>query len=70
VGRDLRHVTPGGGLVEVTNRTVQSRLLLRPGKALNEIVFGLLARGARRYGVQVCLFVALGNHALCGAPHK
>jgi hypothetical protein len=62
VGRDLRHVTPGGGLVEVTNRTVQGRLLLRPGKALNEIVFGLLARGARRYGVQVCLFVALGNH--------
>jgi putative transposase len=62
VGRRLRYVEEGGGLVEVTARMLQRRFLLRPSQVVNEIVIGLLARGKRRYGVEVCLFVFLSNH--------
>ena len=42
----------GGALVEVTLRTIQSRLLLRPGPAVNEIILGVLGRAQRLYGVR------------------
>jgi putative transposase len=62
VARRLRYVEEGGSLVEVTARMLQRRFLLRPSPALNEIVHGLLARGKRRYGVEVCLFVFMSGH--------
>ena len=45
MSRGLRFVPEGGSLVEVTVRTAQSRFLLRPSPALNEIVLGVLGRG-------------------------
>ena len=52
----------GGALVEVTVRTVQSRMLLRPSHALNEIVLGVLGRAQQRYSVGCCAVVFMSNH--------
>ena len=60
--RDLRYIPEGGALVEVTVRTVQSRLLLRPGPAANEIILGVLGRAQRLYGVACSSVVFLSNH--------
>jgi hypothetical protein len=49
-------------LVEVTVRTRQSRLLLRPGPALNEIVIGVLGHAQKRYGVLYCDVVFMSTH--------
>lgn len=62
MGRNLRFIPPGS-LVEVTCRTIQGRLLLRPSRDLNEIVLGILGRAARLYRVGVVHFVYLSNHA-------
>jgi REP-associated tyrosine transposase len=61
MGRTLRFIPPGS-LVEVTCRTIQGRLLLRPSRDLNEIALGILARAARLHGVGVVAFVFLSNH--------
>ena len=58
----MRFVPEGGALVEVTVRTFQSRLLLRPGPALNEILLGVMGRAQRLYGVTCCSLVCLSNH--------
>jgi hypothetical protein len=50
MSRGLRFVPEGGALVEVTLRTIQSRLLLRPSPAVNEIILGVLGRAQRLYG--------------------
>lgn len=57
---------PEGATVEVTVRTIQSRLLLRPSPALNERVIGVLGRAQRLYGVRCsCVaFVSSHFHAL------
>jgi hypothetical protein len=55
-------VPEGGALVEVTLRTHQSRLLLRPGPAVNEIILGVLGRAQRLYPVRCCSVVFLSNH--------
>lgn len=44
MARLLRFIPDGGSLVEVTIRTLQSRLLLAPSPELNRIVIGALAR--------------------------
>jgi len=62
MGRPVRFLPPECPLVEVTCRTLQGRLLLRPSRQLNSIVLGVLARAARLYDMQVCAFVFLGNH--------
>jgi len=62
MGRTLRFIPPGS-LVEVTCRTIQGRLLLRPSRDLNEIVLGILGRAARLYRVGIVHFVYLSNHA-------
>jgi hypothetical protein len=59
--RRLRFVPPRD-LIEVTCRTIQGRHLLRPGKQLNEIVLGVLARAQKLHSVQVCDFAVLSNH--------
>jgi REP element-mobilizing transposase RayT len=58
----LRYLPPGHHLVEVTNRTVQRRLLMTPNKKLREITLGALGRAQRRYGVVIHAFVFLSNH--------
>ncbi|HYG64159.1 MAG TPA: transposase [Thermoanaerobaculia bacterium] len=60
--RKIRHVPEGGSLVEVTCRTVQSRLLLAPRAYVREIVLGVLARAKRLYPVQLICFAFTSNH--------
>lgn len=60
--RRLRFVPPGGALLEVTCRTVQGRLLLRPSPILTSLTLGALARAARLYRVDVHAFAFLSNH--------
>ena len=62
MARPLRYLPPDCPLVEVTCRTVQGRMLLRPSPQLNELILGVLARAARCYGMGVCAFVFLSNH--------
>lgn len=61
MGRPLRFIPPGS-VVEITTRTIQSRLLLRPSPELNRIVLGVLGRTLSRYAVQVHAFVVMSNH--------
>jgi REP element-mobilizing transposase RayT len=63
--RKLRHIPEGGSLVEVTCRTVQSRLLLTPRAFVREIVIGILARAKRMYPVQLVCFTCVSNHYHC-----
>ncbi len=49
-------------LVEVSNRTVGSRFLLKPTKVANQRIAGVLARAADRYGVQVVFYVFASTH--------
>jgi REP element-mobilizing transposase RayT len=62
MARLLRFVPDNGSLVEVTTRTIQSRLLLTPTPQLNRIIVGALARAGRRYEVGVVAFSFLANH--------
>jgi hypothetical protein len=62
MSRRLRFIPDGGALVEVTCRTLHSRLLFRPRPDLNEILIGALARAKRRHAVRVCFFVCVSNH--------
>lgn len=60
--RPLRFV-PTGSLVEVTCRTVQGRLLLRPSPYLRALIIGILARArGRSSGIRLHAFVFLSNH--------
>jgi REP element-mobilizing transposase RayT len=61
MARRLRFIPPGS-LVEVTCRTVQGRLLLRPTPTLRELTLGVLARAARLYPVEIHAFAFLSNH--------
>lgn len=49
-------------MVEVTSRTVQGRLLLRPDRQIASLCRGVLARAARLYPVRIHAFVFLSNH--------
>ena len=60
--RSIRFVPEEGTLFEVTNRTLQGRLLLVPSPELNEIIFGVLGRAQRLYKVRLCAYVFLSNH--------
>ena len=62
MSRRLRYIPEGGGLVEVTCRTLHSRFLLRPRPELNDLVVGVLGRAQRLYGVDLCGFAFLSNH--------
>jgi len=61
MSRRLRFIPPYS-LVEVTSRTIQGRLLLRPTHRIAELCRGVLARAVRRYPVDVHAFAFLGNH--------
>ena len=60
--RPLRFVYPGGSLVEVTVRTLQSQYLLRPSPALNEIAGGVLGRAQALHPVRCHAAVFLSTH--------
>ena len=62
MARRVRFIPEDGSLVEVSCRTVQSRYLLRPSPALNEILLGVLGRAQRLYPVEICSFSFLSNH--------
>jgi REP element-mobilizing transposase RayT len=62
MSRKLRHIPEGGSLVEVTCRTIQSRLLLTPRAHVRETVIGILARAKRKYPVQLTCFAFASNH--------
>jgi REP element-mobilizing transposase RayT len=62
VGRRLRFIPPDGSLVEVTNRTIQGRFLLRPSRELNELLIGILGRAQRLYRVKLHACTVLSNH--------
>ena len=61
VARPLRYL-PGRTLVEVTCRTVQSRLLLRPSAALDDALLGALGRAQRHFGLKIVAITALSSH--------
>ena len=62
MSRPLRFIPEPKTLVEVTTRTLQSRLLLRPSKELNEIIGGVLGRAQRLYEVEIIAFAFLATH--------
>jgi len=62
VSRLLRFIPDGGSLVEVTCRSIHSRLLLRPSRLLNEIIIGALARSKQRYGLRIICFAFVSSH--------
>jgi REP element-mobilizing transposase RayT len=61
MGRPLRYIRPGK-LVEITCRTMQSRLLLRPSPELKKRVLGVLGRAQRQTGIEIHAFVFVSNH--------
>jgi REP element-mobilizing transposase RayT len=61
MGRPLRYIPPYS-LVEVTMRTAQGRLLLRPSSMLNQLIVGILARAAKDTKCRVCAVAVLANH--------
>ncbi|HTG35666.1 MAG TPA: transposase [Thermoanaerobaculia bacterium] len=62
MGRKLRYIPEGGALVEVTCRTLQGRLLLRPSPELNDIAAGVLGRAQRLYPVDIVAFSLMSTH--------
>ena len=62
MGRKLRYIPDGGTLVEVTCRTLQGRLLLRPSPELDDIAAGILGRAQRLYPVELILYSLSSNH--------
>lgn len=61
MGRHLRYF-PEGALVEITCRTLQGRLLLRPSPRLNDLALGILGRAQSKYQLVIHAFVVLSNH--------
>ena len=61
MARPLRYL-PGRTLVEVTCRTVQGRLLLRPSAVFDEALIGALGRAQRHFGLKIVAITALSNH--------
>lgn len=57
-----QRVVPDGALVEITFRTMGSRLLLSPTAAINAMILGVLGRALALYDVALHAFVFLTNH--------
>src|SRR3954465_11169404 len=62
MGRKLRYIPDGGALVEVTCRTLQGRLLLRPSPELNDIAAGILGGAQGLFPVELICYSLLSNH--------
>jgi putative transposase len=60
--RPLRFV-PEHALVEITTRTLQGRLLLKPSCELTDLVLGIVGKAQALYGMTIHAFVYLSTHA-------
>jgi len=60
--RPLRFI-PSHSLVEITTRTIQSRLLLRPSPQLTDIILDIIGKAQALYSMTIHAFVCLSNHA-------
>ena len=61
--RPLRHLPAGGGLVEVTTRTIQRRYLLKPTPQATELIEGCLGRALHENpDIQLVAYWFLSNH--------
>ena len=68
MARRLRYVPPGGALVEVTCRTIQGRLLLRPSAGLNDVICLGASLGASLLSLQTSAWVPASYH--CKLPKQ
>ena len=62
MARPLRFV-PADALVEVTTRTIQGRLLLKPSPELTDIILGGIGKAQGLYGMAIHAFVLVSTHA-------
>lgn len=60
--RRLRHIPPGGALIEVTTRTLEGRFLLKPSKKFNQIALGVLALAQKKSQITLHAFVFMSGH--------
>jgi hypothetical protein len=60
--RPLRFI-PENSLVEITTRTLQGRLLLKPSPELTDLILGVIGKAQAIYGMTVHAFVFLSTHA-------
>jgi hypothetical protein len=60
--RPLRFI-PEHSLVEITTRTLQGRLLLKPSPELNDLILGVIGKAQHDYGMVLQGFVVASNHA-------
>jgi hypothetical protein len=60
--RPLRFI-PESSLVEITTRTLQGRLLLKPSPELTDIILGIIGKAQSLYGMTIHAFVFLSTHA-------
>jgi len=62
MSRPLRFI-PDHSLVEITTRTLQGRLLLRPSPELNDLILGVIGKAQDTYKMTIHAFVVVSNHA-------
>jgi len=60
--RSLRFI-PENSLVEITTRTLQGRLLLKPSPQLTDLILGVIGKAQALYGMTIHAFVFLSTHA-------
>ena len=60
--RPLRFI-PEHSLVEITTRTLQGRLLLKPSPELTDIILGIIGKAQALYSMTIHAFVFLSTHA-------
>ena len=60
--RPLRFV-PANALVEVTTRTIQGRLLLKPSPELTDIILGVIGKAQDLCKMTIHAFVVVSTHA-------
>ena len=60
--RPLRFI-PEHSLVEITTRTMQGRLLLKPSTELTDIILGIVGKAQALYSMTIHAFVFLSTHA-------
>ena len=61
MSKPLRFIPPHS-VVEITSRTIQSRLLLRPSPQVNDAILGVVGRALSLYNVELFAFAFLSNH--------
>jgi hypothetical protein len=60
--RPLRFI-PEKSLVEITTRTLQGRLLLKPSPELTDIILGIIGKAQSLYSMTIHAFVFMSTHA-------